>query len=261
MSRHTAHRKIAARAAILALGASLALGAAGMAGPATAQQYAAQHAAQVVYALPHIEAVLSAALTSHVPVGRLQIEYDNRAIEVRAPADSGSLTVQNLYFNNLNGRFAAELVVPDDRRPIRAPVSGRAYGVVQAPILNRRVNPGDVITVSDVDWIEVRADQLGSDVAATDAQLVGMTPKRGVPLQSPVRLRDVQTPRVVAKGAIVTITYQTDRISLTAQGRSLEEGGVGDVIRVTNTQSNRIVQVTVAGPNLVAVAKPGGALN
>lgn len=262
MSRNLAIVKIAPSAAVLALGAALALGVAGTARPAAAQMAAAQTAAaHATYGLPHIEAVMSEALAQHVPVGRLNIEFDNRALELHAPADWGSLTVQNLYFNNLNGRFAAELVVPGPSRSLRMPITGRAYGVVRAPVLNRRIAPGDTISASDLDWQEVRADQVGSDIAAAESQIIGMTPRRGVPVQTPVRVRDLQTPRVVAKGALVTVTFQTARISLTAQGKSLEDGGVGDVIRIVNTQSNRIVQATVAGPNLVAVAKPGAALN
>lgn len=258
MSRNPAIAKIAPSVAALALGAALVLGAAGTAARPAAAQVQSAH---VTYSLPHIEAVLSEALAQHVPIGRLNIEFDNRGLELHAPSDWGSLTVQNLYFNNINGRFAAELVVPGPSRAMRMPISGRAYGVVHAPVLNRRIAPGDAITAADISWQEVRADQLGGDVAAAESQIVGMTPKRGVPVQTPVRMRDLQTPRVVAKGALVTVTFQTPRISLTAQGKSLEEGGVGDVIRIVNTQSNRIVQATVAGPNLVAVAKPGAALN
>ena len=211
----------------------------------------------VVYGPAHVEAVLSDALSRHVTVGRLQMELDNRAMELRAPAGAGSLTVENLYFNPAQGRFAAELVVADTRPTVRLPVSGRAYGVVQVPVLARRIAPGDVIGPGDVDWQDVRADLTGSDIAATDAQLIGMTPRRGVPVSQPVRLRDLQSPRVVDKGSLVTITLATENLTLSAQGKALQDGGKGDVIRVVNTQSNRIVEATVAGPNTVAVAKPG----
>lgn len=262
MLRIAAQAGNAPTAAALALGALLALcapAAAQIAAPQTAA--ASGQSAVVTYGSSHIEAALNDALTQYVPVGRVLIELDNRGLELHAPSDWGSLAVQNVYFNNVNGRFAAELVVPGPTRALRVPVAGRAYGVVRAPVLIRRVAPGDIVTAADVDWVDVRADQMGSDVAADEKQLIGMTPRRGVPVQTPVRLRDMQSQRVVAKGALVTITYQTARISLTAQGRALEDGGVGDVVRVINTQSNRTVHTTVAGPNIVAAAKPGAALN
>lgn len=211
----------------------------------------------VVYGMPHVEAVLSDALSHMVTIGRLQMELDTRAVELRAPQGAGGLTVENLYYSPVQGRFAAEIVVSNTQPTVRLPVAGRAFGVVQVPVLSRRVMPGDVIGPADVDWVDVRADQTSSDTAATDAQLIGMTPKRGVSTNQPVRLRDLQSPRMIDKGALVTITLATDSLSLTTQGKALQDGGRGDVIRVVNTQSNRIVEATVAGPNIVAVAKPG----
>ncbi|CAO3431016.1 flagellar basal body P-ring formation chaperone FlgA [Azospirillum doebereinerae] len=211
----------------------------------------------VVYGTSHVEAVLSDALSRVVTVGRLQMELDTRAVELRAPQGAGGLTVENLYYSPVQGRFAAEIVISNTQPTVRLPVAGRAFGVVQVPVLARRVVPGDIIGPGDVDWQDVRADQTGSDTAATDAQLIGMTPKRGVPTNQQVRLRDLQSPRMVDKGALVTITLATESLSLTTQGKALQDGGRGDVIRVVNTQTNRIVEATVAGPNIVAVAKPG----
>ncbi|HYD70012.1 flagellar basal body P-ring formation chaperone FlgA [Azospirillum sp.] len=242
-------------ASALFLGTALALAA--LTAPVTA---AAQAQPAIVYGQTHAEAALTEALARHIPVGKMRLELDSRAVELRAPAGAaveGGLRVENLYYSPVQARFAAELVIPGTAPAVRLPVAGRAYGTVEVPVLVRRVAPGDLITAADVDWVEVRADQAGSDTAASDAQIVGMTPKRGVPVNQPVRLRDVQSPRIIDKGAVVTITLETPVLTLATQGKALQEGGRGDTIRVLNTQSNRIVEATVAGPNLVAVAKPG----
>ncbi|MDR6770405.1 flagellar basal body P-ring formation chaperone FlgA [Azospirillum sp. BE72] len=251
MIRHLATRRLPA----------LILGAALLTAPVAAMAATAPAAGatapvpDVVYGMPHVEAVLSDALSRVVTVGRLQMELDSRAVELRAPQGAGGLAVENLYYSPVQGRFAAEIVVTGSQ--IRLPVSGRAFGVVQIPVLSRRVIPGDVIGPGDIDWQDVRADQTTSDTAATDAQLIGMTPRRGVSTNQPVRLRDLQSPRMIDKGSLVTITLSTPSMTLTTQGKALQDGGKGEVIRVVNTQSNRIVEATVAGPNVVAVAKPG----
>ncbi|CAO3446172.1 flagellar basal body P-ring formation chaperone FlgA [Azospirillum largimobile] len=251
MIRHLATRRLPA----------LILGAALLTAPVAAMAATAPAAGatapvpDVVYGMPHVEAVLSDALSRVVTVGRLQMELDSRAVELRAPQGAGGLAVENLYYSPVQGRFAAEIVVTGSQ--IRLPVSGRAFGVVQIPVLSRRVIPGDIIGPGDIDWQDVRADQTTSDTAATDAQLIGMTPRRGVSTNQPVRLRDLQSPRMIDKGSLVTITLSTPSMTLTTQGKALQDGGKGEVIRVVNTQSNRIVEATVAGPNVVAVAKPG----
>lgn len=256
MIRHLATRRLPA----LILGAALLTGVPAMAQAAAASASASAAAGpglapDVVYGMPHVEAVLSDALSRVITAGRLQMELDNRAVELRAPQGAGGLAVENLYYSPIQGRFAAEIVVTGTQ--VRLPVSGRAFGVVQIPVLSRRIIPGDIIGPGDIDWQDVRADQTTSDTAATDAQLIGMTPKRGVSTNQPVRLRDLQSPRMVDKGAMVTITLSTPSMTLTTQGKALQDGGKGEVIRVVNTQSNRIVEATVAGPNVVAVAKPG----
>ncbi|ALG71278.1 FlgA protein [Azospirillum thiophilum] len=239
---------------------ALLLGAALMTAPvaglaATAAGVAAAPAPELVYGMPHVEAVLSDALSKVVTLGRLQMELDTRVAELRAPQGGGGLAVENLYYSPVQGRFAAEVVVTGTA--VRLPVSGRAFGVVQIPVLTRRVIPGDIIGPGDVDWQDVRADMTTSDTAATDAQLIGMTPRRGISTNQAVRLRDLQSPRMIDKGSLVTITLTTPAMTLTTQGKALQDGGRGEVIRVVNIQSNRIVEATVAGPNVVAVAKPG----
>ncbi|WP_244434047.1 hypothetical protein [Azospirillum sp. B506] len=163
MIRHTAPRRLPALflgAALLTVPVMGAVMGAGMAPAAAASASAAAVsglAPDVVYGMPHVEAVLSDALSRVITVGRLQMELDSRAVELRAPQGAGGLAVENLYYSPVQGRFAAEIVVTGSQ--VRLPVSGRAFGVVQIPVLSRRVIPGDVIGPGDIDWQDVRADQ------------------------------------------------------------------------------------------------------
>ncbi|WP_207456782.1 flagellar basal body P-ring formation chaperone FlgA [Azospirillum sp. SYSU D00513] len=250
-------------AAALLLGTTLAVSAiAATAVPAPAFA-GAPASAPVVYGQPHIEAVLTDALAAQIRLGEMRLELDGRALELRAPQGTEGLAVQNLHYSAAQGRFAAEVVAtgPAGAPAARLPVSGRAYGVVQVPMLVQRALPGEPIGPEDITWQEMRADQTGSDIVAGEAQLLGQVPRRVLAPGQPIRLRDLQSPRIIDKGAIVTITLVTGTMSLSAQGKALQDGGKGDVIRVVNTQSNRIVEATVAGINHVAVAKPGAALN
>jgi flagellar basal body P-ring formation protein FlgA len=58
---------------------------------------------------------------------------------------------------------------------------------------------------------------------------------------------------VVAKGALVTLILQTPSMRLTARGRALDEGGIGDSIRVANAQSRTVVAGVVLANGQVAV--------
>jgi flagellar basal body P-ring formation protein FlgA len=121
-------------------------------------------------------------------------------------------------------------------------------------VLNRRIGAGDVIAAQDIAWMDMRQSRVDGDTVIGENQLVGRTPRRQAPANTPLRQRDIQAPQVVARNALVLMTLESRRMTLTAQGRALQEGAVGDVIRVMNTQSNRTIEARVTGINAVAVA-------
>ena len=67
----------------------------------------------------------------------------------------------------------------------------------------------------------------------------------------PVRERDVIPPRLVVRGTLVTMKIETPFMTVTAQGRALQDGKLGDVVRVINTQSNRTIEGTVEAAGVV----------
>jgi len=72
-----------------------------------------------------------------------------------------------------------------------------------------------------------------------------------------IRVGDVEDPIVVHKGDLVTIELNTAAMQLTAQGKALDDGAMGAAIRINNTQSNRIIDAAVAGPNRVVIGNGG----
>ena len=55
----------------------------------------------------------------------------------------------------------------------------------------------------------------------------------------------------------MTIRLQTARMILTVQGRAMEPGAMGNVIRVMNTKSSKIISASVTNSGAVEVI-PGG---
>src|SRR3546814_18630578 len=68
-----------------------------------------------------------------------------------------------------------------------------------------------------------------------------MSPRRPIRAQDVIRTTDLETPVMVTKNSMVIIRLQTDRMQLTVQGRALDDGAEGDVVRVMNSQSNNVV--------------------
>ena len=64
---------------------------------------------------------------------------------------------------------------------------------------------------------------------------------------------DVQAPQVVSRGELVVMTFQRGALTLTAQGKALENGAKGDVIRIVNANSSRTLEARVTGDGEVQV--------
>ncbi|HSK40785.1 MAG TPA: flagellar basal body P-ring formation chaperone FlgA, partial [Arenibaculum sp.] len=208
--------------------------------------------------------VLAEAIAARVPEGRVELEVDNRLMEVHLPAGETPdaapvLVVETLDHDRSHGRFSATVLARTPTGEARFPVSGRALAVVDLPVLNRTIRSGEVIGDADITWIEQRMTRNADRAVRDAADLVGMSPRRTLPPNAPVHPRDLRQPSLVARGSLVTMVLESRSMTLTAQGRALQDGADGDVVRVVNTMSNRTIEATVAGPGLVAVSRPSTA--
>jgi flagella basal body P-ring formation protein FlgA len=185
----------------------------------------------------------------------LTVELDNAGLRLSVPPGrSATVGVESLAVDPRTGRLSAQIFAPaDDPRAERVKITGRVRASIDIPVLNRVVAPGEVITANDVEWATIRSERLNPSTVIALADLIGKSPRRSVRPLEPVRSIDIQTPVVVKRGDIITITVQTDHMFLSAQGRALEDGGSGSTIRVANTKSNRVIDAVVTGPGTAVV--------
>jgi flagella basal body P-ring formation protein FlgA len=203
---------------------------------------------------PTIEKVVLAALAERrVNVAGATLEL--AAVSARAviPA-SATLAVERLTYQPAGQRFSAVLSAAAAGQPTqRFAVAGRLRQEIQMPVLNRRLQAGEVITATDLQWVSVPDRGLPANAVYEPQELIGRTPRRGLPAGAPVLAADLKRPVVVAKGGLVTLILNTGSMRLTARGRALGEGGIGDVISVANAQSRTVVAGVVIANGQVAV--------
>ena len=129
--------------------------------------------------------------------------------------------------------------------------------MARLPVLTHTVNRGDVISEKDVQWMEVREENVRRDIAIDPRELVGMEPRFQVKAGVPVRTSELQRPLMVTRNSAVTMVLRTPFMTLTAQAQAIEDGGRGDIVKVTNLQTKQIVEAKVEGPGTVSVAAGG----
>lgn len=198
--------------------------------------------------------------------GGLELSFDRSDTEIALPADrSGKFDLAHFSYDPVGKRFSGEIVPEGGNgfsasQPSRLSVSGRVTVKRMVPVLAKRLEAGATIGAKDLDLIEVQDERVTGATLTEAAQIVGQELRRSMPAGEMLRENDVMAPRFVQRGMLVTMKFETPFLQLTAQGRALVDGAKGDVVRVVNTQTNRLVEGVVEAPGVVSVhAQPLGA--
>lgn len=113
------------------------------------------------------------------------------------------------------------------------------------------IERGEVITAADLNYVTVTPDRIRPGLAMDVADLDRHEARRPLRAGDPVRIQDVRLPILVSKGQTVTMTYSEPGISLTAVGRAVSDGGLGESVVVENPVSFRQVSCIVTAPGEV----------
>jgi flagella basal body P-ring formation protein FlgA len=199
---------------------------------------------------------LNQALTQELerfnPGQTLDIEMTEKKSDLQIP-ESAELSFTGTTFDHETGRFTTRLRAGE----IEKTITGRAYLVVSVPVLKQPMRADDIIGANDIAYIDVRANNLSSTAIVDAQKLLNMTPKRAVSAMRPVLANDVMAPISVKKGDLVTMTLVQGAMNLTAQGRAMDSGSVGDIVRIINTSSSRVIEGVITAPQTVTI-KPAG---
>jgi flagella basal body P-ring formation protein FlgA len=180
--------------------------------------------------------------------------FDNPALKVMVPTGGDpSVAVEQMTYDGRQ-RFVATLVIGDDPATAeRLRLTGRVFQTIDAVVLTRPIQPGDVIRARDLEVIRVRAEQAGAAVIRDPARMIGRTVRRTLLAGQPIRGQDLAPVLWVQRNSLVTVKVDSSRIAIAMQGKALDDGAEGDRVRVINTRSDKTIQGIVTGPGEVTV--------
>lgn len=110
---------------------------------------------------------------------------------------------------------------------------------------------GDVIGEDDLTFATVDGNALMAGVPTKMEEVKGLQTRRVLAAGQPFRTEDLRRPIVIAKGQTITMQFAAPGVELTAMGRAMSEGGIGDTVTVQNPVSYRMVSATVIAPGTV----------
>ena len=88
----------------------------------------------------------------------------------------------------------------------------------------------------------------------------GMEARRVLRAEDALSAFDLRHPVVVSKGQTITMTFDAPGVQLTAMGRAMSEGGIGDTVTVQNPASFRMINAVVTAAGTVRATGPPPAL-
>jgi flagella basal body P-ring formation protein FlgA len=158
-------------------------------------------------------------------------------------------------------RFEISFATPDGavRFPIYAQVTPPPVPVVVAlqPIAR-----GDVFTAANVELRDVgyapKANERRVAVDSIDS-LIGMEARQQIPAGSVVFAESVQSPIVVKRGELISVSSQSSGIRVRTTARALQDRSRGDLVQVESLQTKEKFDARVVGPGkavIIAIAAP-----
>jgi flagella basal body P-ring formation protein FlgA len=115
----------------------------------------------------------------------------------------------------------------------------------------RDIGRGEIIADSDLTYGTISATQAFNNIVTSMNTLDGMQARRVLRAGEAVRSDDVRHPVLVTKGETVTMTFEAPGVTLSAVGKAVTEGGLGETVVVLNPVSYRQVSAVVIGAGQV----------
>ena len=122
------------------------------------------------------------------------------------------------------------------------------------PVPTVTVYPGDVIKPSML-RMQAYPSTFRSRAAVIDAAqaIVGRSARRMLLPGEPVPVNAIDDPRLVSRGAPTQLVFEEDGLVITTVGAALQNGGMGDLVRVRNADTGRIVMGTVMADGRIRI--------
>lgn len=220
----------------------------------TAQQVIVRRAATIIPA-SQIEEKLVAELRASGAPGEFNVLANGGIENIVLPIDADkSFEVSDLRYEPHKDYFEAVIVAPSKDNPLkRQTIAGEVERIVSLPVLKTSMSNGDIISITDLDFIEVSAKSLPRDIILDADKIAGQTPRRIASAGKPLSFNDIQPPQLVGRGETVTLVYKDGPILVSTKGKSLQNGALGELVRVTNIASHKNISGIVTGSREITV--------
>ncbi|WP_018873714.1 flagellar basal body P-ring formation chaperone FlgA [Thioalkalivibrio sp. ALJ16] len=121
-------------------------------------------------------------------------------------------------------------------------------------VANRSLPRQHILTAGDLRFQRIETSRHAGSYHEDKSALVGQQTRRNIRSGQIIGTQHVTQREVVSRGQRVTILAENGSIAIRMQGEALENGTLGDRIRVKNTSSGRVVEGEIQASGHIRVA-------
>lgn len=197
---------------------------------------------------------LQRALSAYISKSNRQFDVRQLVADkpIKVPTDSLGLEVVSLATTS-PGHLDVDFKSIAGSDEVRFQLRAVADEWRMVPVATRPLAKGQIVSASDIQFQKVNGTAVGRDILENLGDLVGRSVTKDVGQGEMFRAGSVGIPSVVASGSRVVLLFRQNRLEASASGVALEAGGLGQEIRVRNSQSNKVVTGRVIEPGTVLV--------
>ncbi|MBN2420156.1 MAG: flagellar basal body P-ring formation protein FlgA [Deltaproteobacteria bacterium] len=185
---------------------------------------------------------------------QIVIEKINAPASIALPEGDLEWEINEKHNSNFIGNVSITvdfMVNGDSLRKII--VSGKISVIREVVKAARDIKSGDIIAAEDITLVTEKSRHFGNSVVSDKKGIIGKRATRRIQADQLIKSNMFEAPPAIEKGDRVIIKAENAELLITATGKALEEGCVGDQILVLNVSSGREITATVKRPDLVEV--------
>ena len=183
-----------------------------------------------------------------------QLRFEPRSLPLPLILPKGTLDIEVIPSNPSlleSSRFTLILRV-DGKVEENLSITGDLQALAEVVIVTNSLARGTIL--SSANTATTIRDLTEYTQPCTDLRtIVGKRLKHSVRAQSVLSVSDVEIPPLVRKGQLVKIVLSQANMHITATGIARSDGKHGEIIRVQNASSNKLIHCLVTAPGIVEV--------
>lgn len=176
--------------------------------------------------------------------------------DIKMPTIHEKITNSSCQLQTENLKASASFLIPyvctTEQESKTYWISGSVKLIKMAPVTQRQLAPGDRIMPKDLKMEEVDIT-FSKDGIPTLMEAEGQLAARYLPIHQPVYKSDLKRELAITRGQLIKAVSGNDTFEVSSQALSEEQGYIGDMIKIKNSETQKILSGQIIEKGVVRV--------